>query len=222
MTNARYAHPHYHGTMPYHAHHGGPVHPGRRHGFCHGCCHPVAECQCTRRDCRKEAKELLAEPGTGTGTGTGLQIGQEQLELLKSVRSATPKDMQLDPGVFQDDAGLTTALFSTASAGQLEKMEPARMGRATAFIGGGCCVHLSIEYTPMAASTGKDPATSPAVVAATVVGSDGTTLIWGKRISAGEGYQIKEDILVTKPGARVTLAVVDATARLRWCEIFSC
>lgn len=35
-------------------------------------------------------------------------------------------------------------------------------------------------------------------------------------------YHIKEGIIATKPGAKLVVAVLNAIARVRWCEIFSC
>jgi hypothetical protein len=86
---------------------------------------------------------------------------------------------------------------------------------ATAFIGGGCCVHLSIEYTQVSP-------TVESIVLVGVVDSEGTTLIWEKKDPPGTHYQVKECIITTKPGATLRLLAVNATARVRWCETFSC
>jgi hypothetical protein len=90
----------------------------------------------------------------------------------------------------------------------------AAMGLGSAFIGGGCCVHLSVEYTPTSTANG--------LVAILVQDSNDTTLAWIKQVVAGRGYQIKEGVVTTKPGAQLTVLVVGATARVRWCEVFSC
>jgi hypothetical protein len=63
----------------------------------------------------------------------------------------------------------------------------------TAFIGGGRCVRLSIESAPTSATT-----------------------------ASGAPYQVKECIITTKPGARLTALAVNMIARLRWCAVFSC
>ena len=89
-----------------------------------------------------------------------------------------------------------------------------KFGFGTAFIGGGCCVHLSIEYAPAGAADG--------LVGVLVQDSQDTQLAWVKKVHAGLGYQIKEGIITTKPGAHLTALVVGATARVRWCEVFSC
>lgn len=88
-------------------------------------------------------------------------------------------------------------------------------GLGSAFIGGSCCVHLSIEYVP-------STPTVTSLVAVIVDDSEGTIMAWGKQEKAGAGYQIKEGIITTKPGAELGVLVVNMTARVRWCEIFSC
>jgi hypothetical protein len=113
-------------------------------------------------------------------------------------------------------AGLQTATVAGRETAVLEATAAAlQVGLGTAFIGGGCCVHLSVEYMP----------TSPAaqsLIAVLVQDSDGTLLAWARTEKAGVGYQVKECIITTKPGATVTILVVNMTARLRWCEVFSC
>jgi len=89
------------------------------------------------------------------------------------------------------------------------------IGFGSAIIGGGCCVHLSIEYRPA-----QFVATSPALVAVTATDTEGTALMWGKVFS--QGYHIKECIISTNPGANLYVITLNAIARVRWCEIFSC
>lgn len=48
-----------------------------------------------------------------------------------------------------------------------------------------------------------------------------TFLSWGKTVSPN-GYHIKEGIITTKPGAQLYLYGINAVARVRWCETFSC
>lgn len=76
-------------------------------------------------------------------------------------------------------------------------------------------MHLSIEYVP-------STPTVTSLVAVIVDDSEGTIMAWGKQEKAGAGYQIKEGIITTKPGAELSVVVVNMTARVRWCEIFSC
>lgn len=85
----------------------------------------------------------------------------------------------------------------------------------TAFIGGGCCVHVSVEYAQIAP-------TAQSVVAIIVKDSEGTLLAWEKIDPAGTHYQVKENVVTTKPGATIMLFASNATVRARWCEVFSC
>jgi len=94
-------------------------------------------------------------------------------------------------------------------------------GAADAVIGGGCCVHMSIEYMPNISINLTNPANQSAAVLAVVVDSEGTVLAWGK-FGAIEGYHVKECIITTNPGAKLELIVINAIARVRWCEVFSC
>mgnify|MGYP001588379992 FL=1 len=103
------------------------------------------------------------------------------------------------------------AAHSLAAAGDASKAD-----LAGAIIGGGCCVHISIEYMPS-----QHAANLPSYILAIVQDSEGTVLAWGKD-NVPSGYHIKEGIITTKPGAQVKLLVINAIARLRWCEVFSC
>jgi hypothetical protein len=44
----------------------------------------------------------------------------------------------------------------------------------------------------------------------------------GKVDPPGTHYQVKENVVTTKPGATIKLLASNATVRARWCEIFSC
>jgi hypothetical protein len=85
----------------------------------------------------------------------------------------------------------------------------------SAFIGGGCCVHVSVEYAPIAA-------TAQSLVAVLVRDTEGTTMAWERIDPPGTHYQVKENVITTKPGATITLLASNATVRARWCEVFSC
>lgn len=183
---------------------GMPIYPGHMgHGFCHGCGHPKSKCVCGCRECRKESKELLVKADQRIGdigrTGAAAQLAQ--------AHAAAPFVMNL-AGAGQAAGGLAERDNAAAAAA-------VQAGLGTAFIGGGCCVHLSVEYMPTTP-------TAQSTIAVLVQDSDGTLLAWGKTEKAGTGYQIKECIITTKPGATVTILVVNMTARLRWCEVFSC
>ena len=187
-----------------HFQHGGP-------GFCPGCCHPRAKCCCGLRECRKEAKELLVEADTSVDGKT-----DPNSMVLQRVRA-----MAMFTAPVEMSAGETTGRNAETKAavapiaGEVDVRGKAGIGKA--FIGGGCCVHLSIEYTPTNAAS-----TAPALVFVVVQDSEKTTLGWMKQANPQDGYQIKEGIITTKPGAHLTVLVVNMTARVRWCEVFSC
>jgi hypothetical protein len=85
----------------------------------------------------------------------------------------------------------------------------------TAFVGGGCCVHISLEYAPIVATT-------QSAVAILVKDTEGTVMAWEKLDPPGGHYTVKENVVTTKPGATITLVALNATVRARWCEVFSC
>ncbi len=200
---------------------GASVHPMPAHGggggmsgtsgFCPGCAHPRVKCCCWIRECRKESKELLVQATLALD-----QKSEGSSDALSHVKVLAPMMAYMNIGPSADgqslDAKLTQGLESAAALGRLGSA-----GIAKAFIGGGCCVHLSIEYTP------TNPASNqPALVFVLVRDSEGTLLAWVKQATAQDGYQIKEGIITTKPGAHVTVLVLNMTARVRWCEVFSC
>jgi len=86
---------------------------------------------------------------------------------------------------------------------------------ASDFIGGDCCVSLSVEC---AATT----STAAFLVLVYVIDSDGTVLLWGRVEKAGTTYRVHDCIITTKPGAKLFVAAINCTARVRWCEVFSC
>lgn len=162
-------------------------HHGHEHGFCHSCCHPAAKCCCGHRGCRKEAKELLVS-GTAKATDT------------------------------DDKTNFARVMSHISSfAGAAAAADEAPVDTEKAFLGGGCCVHLSVEYAPNPAGT-----TSPGAVILSVADSEQTYMIWGKIVKVGSLYTIKECVISTQPGSTLTVAVLNATARVRWCEVFSC
>ena len=107
-----------------------------------------------------------------------------------------------------------TTRSSFAAAASTEDAQPG-IAAGTAFIGGGCCVHLSAEYTPVSP-------TANSLIGILVRDSEGTLLAWVRLEKAGTHYQIKEGIITTRPGATLTVIVVNMVARVRWCEVFSC
>ena len=81
------------------------------------------------------------------------------------------------------------------------------------FVGGTCDAKLTLEYMP---ATG---ATAPSV-RVTIAGSDGTST-WEETAIPDE-YNVKNDFSTVAPGAKITLEVTEAIARLRWCEVVEC
>jgi hypothetical protein len=192
----------------------GAMYPGTHHhgqmgsGFCHSCCHPKSKCVCGCRECRKEAKELLVKS----------DISRADLQktpgftTVAQMHRVAPIVMTLASGTddtsFQPGAAVDRPVAAAAAAA-------AQSGLGTAFIGGGCCVHLSAEYTPTTP-------TAVSLIGVLVQDSEGTLLAWVRTEKAGVGYHIKECIVTTKPGATLVVLTVNMTARIRWCEVFSC
>lgn len=156
-------------------------------GTCRSCGQPSGQCRCGCHECRKEAKELVVES-----------------------REAG-KDVKMDSVLA---AGLLQSLQGTAAVNANAAAAPPA-GSAKAFIGGGCCVQISVEYAPVT------PA-AVSIVWILVADTEGTLLAWAKTEQPGSHYQVKENVITTKPGATVTLIAANATARIRWCEVFSC
>lgn len=157
-------------------------------GLCKRCGCASADCRCGCRQCRKEAKELTftADPKANVaGNAAGFAAAH-----LAS---------------FAQAAGTTGAAAAAAPAAV----------PATAFIGGGCCVHIALEYAPITA-------TAPSAVAILVRDTEGTLMAWEKFNPPGTHYQVKECVVTTKPGATILLFAINATVRARWCEVFSC
>lgn len=171
-------------------------HPHHGHGFCHSCCQPRSQCQCHRRECRKESKELL--------------VNSDDVATKPAAAADSPASGSLNLLRSEMRAESLAVNIGNREIGTID-----RTGRAETFIGGGCCVHLSVEYIA------NDP-TQPSRVSVGVLDSENTTLRWGREEPAGTPYRIKEGIITTKPGARLMVSVANATARVRWCEIFSC
>ena len=180
------------------------------------CCHPAPECCCGDRRCRKEAKELLVEGRTAAKEVIG-KLNPDVAEKAKqTVRFFNLMNGNTATAKTTESLGSTEVNPLAAADVLLSEATLARAGIAEAFIGGGCCVHLSIEYmpeTPLAPAKG--------MVAVLVVDSDKTVMAWGKLTAPTDGYQIQEDIITTHPGAKLTVVAVNLIARVRWCEVFS-
>lgn len=190
-------------TAPIH----GAAPPHQGHGFCQACCHPVAQCCCGPRSCRKEAKELLVTPEEKAAAAGRVGAASFAYVLHAFVRNQAPAATVA--GATMNERNELAAAAVTA--------DTASLAQGTAFIGGGCCVHLSVEYMPVPAA-----GTATCAVLVLLQDSEHTTLLWGKTFAAGSAYTVKECIMSTKPGATVHVIVLNAIARLRWCEVFSC
>jgi len=94
----------------------------------------------------------------------------------------------------------------------LQRQLLAIVGMGDTYVGGGCCVHLSIEYTAT---------TSASAVAVAVIDPKNTVMTWAKA-NLKTGYTIKEGIIHTSPGSLLVVAVAAVVARVRWCEVFGC
>jgi hypothetical protein len=194
-------HPTYTVQHPGHHDFGMPMHHPypSMHGFCHSCCHPIVKCCCGMRECRKEAKELMVSPPDSKEKTPG--------------KGTTPPLKEVTP-----DLGLQQLYMQVKQVNYDEALSLTRYKtQREAFIGGGCCVHLSVEFMPKSLS-----GTDSGAVNVTVKDSEGTMLRWGKIVEPGSGYQIKESIISTNPGAILYLDASNAIARVRWCECFSC
>ncbi len=200
---------------------GFPAHP-TYHGFCPVCCHPVHKCVCGIRECRKEAKELLVIPKEdqsklkNTATLSFLHfVGMPGEPGKKESGKKETGEKGAEEKIGEEMAGLGAFVRNKEKLELLTRQ--ATVGRGTAFIGGGCCVHLSIEFMSNTSATAL-----PGLVLVMVVDSENTVLAWGKMTDGNDGYCIKEGIISTKPGAFLTVTAVNITARVRWCEVFSC
>jgi len=133
---------------------------------------------------------------------------RKEARSLLVVASAQDKRTQMPPGLaeFVSQQTLNTELQIGADTA---------VGVGTDFVGGECCVTLSVEYAATVA-------TAPFLVAVLAVDSEGTILAWARVEKAGTSYRVHECIITTKPGAKLTVLAVNCSARVRWCEVFSC
>ena len=85
---------------------------------------------------------------------------------------------------------------------------------ATGLVGGANQVSLSLEYLV------ESGAASP-TVKLSLAAPDGTNSDWSDS-APSTGYHVQEALLSAKPGTKLTLAVNNVTARVRWCERVCC
>lgn len=231
-----YREPHYHGFCR------SCCHPA------HMCCCHVRTC----RKEAKELLVMPTEQSQKTeidsaSNGVLTLLGESAVKLTKATasteRSADTANVTRDTGkdaakilkaaAADDDTTQLRRLAMDAAKLKLTEAERAPMaepgatrpgiasaGRDFAIIGGSCCVHLSIEYMPVLAAA-TTTLVSPAVLVR-VTDSEATSLSWQKSVHSGSTYQIRENIIATKPGAYLQVEVRNVVARVRWCELFSC
>jgi hypothetical protein len=154
----------------------------------------------------------FAPPGRAHGPGMCRSCGQPSGDCRCGCRQCRKESKEL---MFTPDAQTGRTETGSLAGSMLSAGSPAATTFPTAFIGGGCCVHVSVEYAPITA-------TVQSVVAIWVRDTEGTNLIWEKIDPPGTHYQVKENVITTKPGATILLVATNATARARWCEVFSC
>jgi hypothetical protein len=206
--------------MPHHQHH---QHQHANH-FCNSCRHPVSKCAC-HRSCRKIEKELLVRPkatSDATDATTGSALHGATTEAVHYKISAM---MDLTSPAETPETKTKTKTKSAESAPlissvqrlqQLVTRKQVAAGMESTVIGGGCCVHLSIEYMPL------NPLVDlTAFSGAMVIDSESTVMLWGKYFN-GDGYHIKECVISTNPGAHLWVVSINSVTRVRWCEIVSC
>ncbi|TAN74296.1 MAG: hypothetical protein EPN14_09305 [Gallionella sp.] len=202
------------------------VHAPHAHGFCASCCHPAAQCTC-HRSCRKIEKELLVGPNAAGGGITPGKIGKGAHNTAASDDPARAKafalmDLISPPeatAADMDEKAAIDAHLPMRGASYLRQAvaaNKAAIGMKDTVIGGGCCVHLSIEYMQMNPLV---PLTALAGVL--VIDSKATMMAWGKMFT-DDGYHVKECIISTQPGAHLVVLSINAITRVRWCEIISC
>lgn len=202
------------------------AHAPHAHSFCASCCHPIAQCSC-HRSCRKIEKELLVQPGTASKEVINQGIGKDILNTAAPFDPAKAKAFALmdlispleTPATAGDEKAATDSRFSMQGVSYLRQAvtaNKAAIGMKNTVIGGGCCVHLSIEYMQM---NPLIPLTALAGVL--VMDSKATMMAWGKMFT-DDGYHVKECIISTHPGAHLWVLSINAITRVRWCEIISC
>lgn len=203
-------------------------HSPHYHGFCSSCCHPVSQCRCGHRDCRKVEKELLVNPQTTQiKPEQSGETGMHSLSKFGTRKVVSLIDLTDSLNTMGDEektgAEMEKLSTYTASANTSKLLREAVIatkipyGLESSVIGGGCCVHLSIEYMPLVPVMAQ----LPSFTAVAVMDSQATVMAWGK-IFTEPGHQIKECIISTNPGAYVWVAAVNAVSRVRWCETISC
>ena len=172
------------------------------------------------RDCRKESKDLLVRPEPARRDLARLTEVRHHVamgSMAAAPATATGDAKTAEKAVFTE----VNPLIKSLDAEIKKPTGKIQQGIGQAIIGGGCCVELAIEYMPtppvVSLLTGGG---AVSLVLVAVTDSEGAILMWSKLV--GPGYHVKEGIISTYPGALLHVHVINAIARVRWCEIFSC
>jgi hypothetical protein len=180
----------------------------------------MCACCCSTPQCRKEPKEVVVVTQVNN-------MGNDRMLNLYQIATATKAintAADVNSGTGGTGSGAAANSQSNATVNTLNDVTlddrtraALSVGAATAFIGGGCCVHLSAEFMPKDTTASGD-----SFVWITVTDSEGTILGWVKTFSAQSRYQIQENIITTNPGAKLIVFGSNCLVRVRWCEVFSC
>jgi multidrug efflux pump subunit AcrA (membrane-fusion protein) len=177
---------------------------------------------------RRNLERALVEAEAAKKAMDG-QEGQALENARIRAQEAAAKVEELKKVLAQLEASYKEGSQGSVSEGTSDLGVTLRTGSAQTFIGGGCCVHLSVEYMPLSPlgieiDLQKKAAVAQlaASVTVTVADSEGTQLTWKQTTGTNSVYQVRENIMTSKPGARLTVTVENMVARVRWCEVFSC
>lgn len=85
---------------------------------------------------------------------------------------------------------------------------------STVLVGGHGDAYLTVEYLVESGATGPS-------VTVTAADPGGATSTWTDT-GLSVGFHVQERFLGVKPGTKLSLAVNNVTARLRWCESICC
>jgi hypothetical protein len=124
---------------------------------------------------RYSGSRIVPFPSHAHGPGTCRSCGQPSGDCRCGCRQCRKEAKEL---TFTPDAKLGRAAADTGSLVGNQLGNAAAAGDTTtptAFIGGGCCVHISIEYAPITA-------TAQSIVGIMVKDTEGTLLVWERSI----------------------------------------
>lgn len=197
---------------------------------------PHYDCCCNHH---REARELLVAPGTTSSkNGTefidpsllqslaamiGFGAAKADSSVLSQIAKVAAHGAEISKGTDIQELQAAYKDFvdiqSLAQKGDTasESRELVSRGVGSSIIGGCCCVDLSIEYLPSNILSEANCA-----VAVATIDTSGTICSWAQICGAQSGYEIRENIISTNPGARLVVVTLNLVARVRWCEHFAC